>query len=101
MRLLLVSLLVCPCFAFAMLSAQPETPITIRAGHLIDGRGHDQPNVVITVTGDRITSVGTKDGAVTHDFSRLTLLPGFIDTHVHILWHFGMGVTKRRCRGRS
>lgn len=89
MRVLLLSLLVCPFFALEMLSVQPEAPITIRAGHLIDGRGHDQPNVVITVTGDRITSVGPKDGAVTHDFSRLTLLPGFIDTHVHILWHFG------------
>jgi imidazolonepropionase-like amidohydrolase len=26
---------------------------------------------------------------VTHDLSKYTLLPGFIDTHVHILWHFG------------
>ena len=28
-------------------------------------------------------------GAVTHDLGTLTLLPGFIDTHVHIGWHFG------------
>ena len=88
MRVLLLSLLACP-FALAVLSAQPTTPITIRAGHLIDGRGHDQRDVVITVTGDTITSVAPTPGAVTHDFSRLTLLPGFIDTHVHILWHFG------------
>ena len=27
-------------------------------------------------------------GAVTHDLGSLTLLPGFIDTHVHIGWHF-------------
>lgn len=89
MRILLLSLLSCPLFAIALLSAQPSAPVTIRAGHLIDGRGHSQRNVVITVAGDRITSVGHKDGAVTHDLSRLTLLPGFIDTHVHILWHFG------------
>jgi len=89
MRIVLLSLLACPVLAMAVLTAQPATPITIRAGHLIDGRGHDQRDVVITVTGDTITSVEAKSGAVTHDFSRLTLLPGFIDTHVHILWHFG------------
>ena len=89
MRMLLLSILVCPLFAFVVLSAQPSAPITIRAGHLIDGRGHDQRNVVITVTGNAITSVRPKDGAVTYDLPRLTLLPGFIDTHVHILWHFG------------
>ena len=89
MRVLLFSILASPLFAFAVLSAQPTAPITIRAGHLIDGRGHDQHDVVITVVGDTITGVGPKNGAVTHDFSRLTLLPGFIDTHVHILWHFG------------
>jgi imidazolonepropionase-like amidohydrolase len=89
MRILLLSLFACPALALAVLSAQPAAPVTIRAGHLIDGRGHDQRNVVITVTGDTITSVAPKAGAVTHDFSRLTLLPGFIDTHVHILWHFG------------
>ena len=26
---------------------------------------------------------------MTYDLSKYTLLPGFIDTHVHILWHFG------------
>ena len=26
---------------------------------------------------------------MTHDLSKYTLLPGFIDTHVHIGWHFG------------
>ena len=89
MRMLLLSLLACPVLAMAVLTAQPAAPVTIRAGHLIDGRGHDQQNVVITVSGDTITSVTPKQGVVTHDFSRLTLLPGFIDTHVHILWHFG------------
>lgn len=89
MRILLLSLLACPALGIAVLTAQPANPITIRAGHLIDGRGRTQSNVVITVTGDTITGVGPTAGAVTHDFSRLTLLPGFIDTHVHILWHFG------------
>jgi imidazolonepropionase-like amidohydrolase len=32
--------------------------------------------------------VGPAAGAVTHDLGALTLMPGFIDTHVHIGWHF-------------
>lgn len=73
----------------ALLSAQsaPATT-TIRVGRLIDGRGGQQQNVVLTITGDRITAVGHHDGPVTYDLSPLTLLPGFIDLHVHILWHF-------------
>ena len=45
-------------------------------------------NAVVTIDGDRIVSVGTANGDVTYDLSKFTLLPGFIDTHVHILWHF-------------
>ena len=69
---------------------EPATPsITIRAGRLLDGRGGSQQNVVVRVEGGKITGVArSSGGAVTHDLSRYTLLPGFIDTHVHILWHF-------------
>ena len=67
-----------------------ETPITIRAGRLIDGAGNVQENVTITVTGSRITgvSVGASGGPVTYDLSGLTVMPGLIDTHVHLTAHF-------------
>src|SRR3972149_3045745 len=32
---------------------------------------------------------GRAAGKVTHDLSSMTLMPGWIDTHVHIGWHFG------------
>ena len=89
MRIVLLSLFACTVLAFAVVNAQPPSPVTIRAGRLLDGRGHEQRNVVLTIEGDRITAIGQKSGPVTHDYSSLTLLPGFIDTHVHILWHFG------------
>ena len=74
--------------AGAALNAQ--SPTTIRAGALIDGRGAVQRNVTIVVEGTTIARVGSaSNGAVTYDFSRLTLLPGLIDTHVHIDSHFG------------
>jgi Imidazolonepropionase and related amidohydrolases len=58
-------------------------------GKLLDGRGGSQQNVVVRLDGAKIASVGKATGPVTYDLSKYTLLPGFIDTHVHILWHFG------------
>src|SRR4029453_3449318 len=88
MRLLLSSLLLAAC-AGLFVAAQTPSSITIRAGRLLDGRGGSQQNVVVTVRDGKIASVGKSNGPVTHDLSKYTLLPGFIDTHVHILWHFG------------
>ena len=87
-RVLLSILLLCSSAA-AFTAAQTSKPVTIRAGKLIDGRGGVQENVVVHVDGGKITSVGKSGGPVTYDLSKYTLLPGFIDTHVHILWHFG------------
>ncbi|HYK39744.1 MAG TPA: amidohydrolase family protein [Candidatus Eremiobacteraceae bacterium] len=70
--------------------ASPEKTIAIRAGHLIDGRGDKVlDNVTIIVKGEFIISV-TPGGAVPQDaqvidLSKATLLPGFIDTHTHVL----------------
>lgn len=67
-------------------------PISIAAGTLLDGRGGRQRDVIVTIDGTTISSVaprGARDAAsCTYDLSRLTLLPGLIDTHVHIGWHF-------------
>lgn len=70
--------------------AQGEA-ITVRASHLIDGRGGQQGDSVVAITGGRITSVtpARQGERATYDLTGLTLLPGFIDTHVHIGWHFG------------
>jgi len=61
----------------------------IRAGTLIDGTGAAPVrNAVILVQGDRITAVGTNvqvpAGATVIDLSGATVLPGFIDSHVHL-----------------
>ena len=70
---------------------EAQSPVTIRAGALIDARGNTRRDVLITVSGSRITRVTpfTRGTAVTHDLSAYTVLPGFIDTHVHIDSHFG------------
>ena len=74
--------------AIGCLPAAAQT--TIRAGLLIDGRGTVQRNVDIVIQGDRITGIQPAGSAApTYDFSRYTVLPGLIDTHVHITSHFG------------
>jgi len=85
-RRVLLTLLLATPFVTA---AQGPPPVTIRAGRLLDGRGGAQQDVVVRVEGGRIVSVGKGNGPVTHDLSKYTVLPGFVDTHVHILWHFG------------
>lgn len=66
-----------------------ETPLTIRAGRLIDGAGNVREGVTITVEGSAVASVGAGAGRrVTYDLSELTVLPGLIDTHVHLTAHF-------------
>ncbi len=74
-------------------SPPSAAPITaIRAGTLIDGTGAAPVrNAVIVIQGDRITAVGANvqvpAGATVIDLSGETVLPGFIDAHVHLASH--------------
>jgi imidazolonepropionase-like amidohydrolase len=71
---------------------QPQATTVIRAGTLIDGTGAAPVrNAVIVIQGDRITAVGANvqvpSGATVIDLSGATVLPGFIDAHVHLVGH--------------
>jgi len=74
-----------------VLSAQAR--IVIRAGRLLDGKGGVRQNVALIVEGSRIARITSGDdtttGPITYDLQQLTLMPGLIDTHVHIDSHFG------------
>ncbi len=71
--------------------AQEPQGIVIHAGTMFDGTGKVLRDVRIVVRRGKIESVKQHAGAVpdaTYDFSDLTVMPGWIDTHVHITWHF-------------
>src|SRR5436309_451322 len=86
-NLLRTWLLILVAGATSLLAQQAGAPVTIRAAQVFDGRAV-QRNVVVTVRGSKIERVAPAAGAVTYDLGSMTLLPGFIDTHVHIGWHF-------------
>ena len=71
----------------------PLQPILVKAGRLIDGRADvARSNVGILIAGDRIKAVGPlaqvqsqAAGARVIDLAQMTVLPGLIDTHTHLL----------------
>jgi imidazolonepropionase-like amidohydrolase len=63
--------------------------LTLRAHTIIDGTGKVVAGNTITIHGGKIVSISSTTGPVTIDLGPLTVLPGFIDTHVHIGSHFG------------
>lgn len=66
-----------------------EAVTTIRAARVIDGKGNVLQHATVEVQGSRITKVDQRTGAVTYDLGRATVMPGMIDVHVHIGYHFG------------
>ena len=81
----------------APIGIRPEPPegkgvVVLRAARLIDGTGAPAiNNAVIVVTDNKISAVGSASsinimaGAKVIDLGDVTLLPGFIDAHTHLI----------------
>jgi imidazolonepropionase-like amidohydrolase len=82
-------------------SAGVQRWTAVRAGRLFDGRSNQlATNQVILIDGDRIVAVGANvaipSGAAIIDLGRATVLPGMIDTHIHLYdQQNGQSVTAR------
>jgi imidazolonepropionase-like amidohydrolase len=68
--------------------ALAQQRVVIQAGTLIDGKGGVAKNQQIVIEDGRIVSAGAGKLKPTLDLSRYTVMPGWIDTHVHLNWHF-------------
>ena len=74
-------------FLAAALAASAQR-IVLKATTVYDGKGGVQKNRDIVVDGAKIASISGHTAKPTYDLSGLTVMPGFIDTHVHLSWHF-------------
>jgi imidazolonepropionase-like amidohydrolase len=84
MTVVLLALLIVP----ATLLSQDQT-VRIRAATVIDGAGKTLRNATVVVRGSKITSIETGGGGTaTYDLGTLTVIPGMIDVHAHLGWHF-------------
>ena len=97
--------MVAQSLAAADTTAAPPRPIVLKAAHLFDSvSGKSIDHGVVIVLDKKIQAVGsnlaTPDGAQVIDLGDATLLPGFIDAHVHMSaesednwyqeWHEGL-----------
>jgi imidazolonepropionase-like amidohydrolase len=71
----------------------PPKRIVIAASTVLDGKGRVLHDTRIVIEGSKIvaveTNAGPKAGPVDYELRGLTVLPGWIDAHVHIAWSFG------------
>ena len=79
----LLALLLVP----ATLLSQDQT-VRIHAATVIDGAGKTLRNATIVVRGSKIASIDTGGANATYDLGSLTVIPGMIDVHAHLGWHF-------------
>src|SRR5438270_3814479 len=73
-----------------VLAAQAHTDLVLRTSTLLDGRANTRKNVTIQISGDRIMALGSAPPAADAreiDLRGLTVMPGWIDTHVHVSDH--------------
>ena len=87
-RLLLIAILLIPSLA------APQTrPIILKTSLLLDGKGQTFTNTIVVVEGTKLARIGGRapSGAITYDLTGLTVTPGWIDTHAHLMWHFDNG----------
>jgi imidazolonepropionase-like amidohydrolase len=63
--------------------------IVIATKLLFDGGGRVLPETHIVVEGSKIVALDPRAAPVDHDLRAFTVMPGWIDAHVHITWSFG------------
>jgi len=79
-----------PASAFVSHTAtETSRRIVIAASTVLDGKGRVLHETRIVIEGAKIIAIDPKASPVDYDLRGLTVLPGWIDAHVHIQWFFG------------
>ena len=81
---------VCVGLLFASAVVRSQDEMRLRAARVLDGTGKIIENASVVVSGTTIASLDVSSRfPVDIDLGSATLLPGLIDVHSHIGWHFG------------
>lgn len=62
--------------------------VVIAVSTLFDGKGNVVRDTRIVVEGPKIVALDPNAGPIDYDLRGLTVMPGWIDAHVHITWSF-------------
>jgi imidazolonepropionase-like amidohydrolase len=100
MRKIWIAVVVCLLGSLGAVAAPPQKVVYVRCGKLVyDAEKPPMAPAVVVITDGKVTAVG-KDlavpaGAEQIDLSSYTVLPGFVDAHIHI-WSgpFGQAVSE-------
>jgi imidazolonepropionase-like amidohydrolase len=85
----LLFVVLCAVLRIAAQTPQTNKQIVIAASTVLDGKGGVLHNTRIVVEGSKIVRIDPNAAPVNYDLRGLTVLPGWIDSHVHITWSFG------------
>jgi imidazolonepropionase-like amidohydrolase len=72
---------------FLMVCAAFGQRMVIQTSTILDGKGGVVKDARIVVDGSHIVRVGPGSGVADVDLRGLTVMPGWIDTHIHLNWH--------------
>src|SRR3954465_12743660 len=83
------------CLSLSLLATSGSTEprqldrrTVIAAATVLDGRGGIARNTRVVVSAGNIVVVDPTASPVDIDLGRATLTPGWIDTYVHLIWHY-------------
>jgi len=94
----IVGIIVCVADALILCAMAQNNPVpvssqkkrvVIAAKMLLDGRGKVLRDTRIVVEGSKIVALDPKASPIDYDLRGFTVMPGWIDSHVHITWSFG------------
>ena len=69
--------------------AEAQNRVVIAVSTALDGRGNALHDTRIVVSGSKIIAIDRKASPIDYDLRGLTVMPGWIDSHVHITSSFG------------
>jgi len=77
------------CIPMHRIAAPAPKRLVIAATTVFDGKGHILHNTRIVIERSKIVQIDPNAGPVDYDLRGLTVMPGWIDAHVHLNWIFG------------